>query len=62
MEILSIYTTKKNKKKQHYMYVRTKLFSIILISKYAYSLLRTNLINEGFKITPCENGCEKLEK
>lgn len=62
MEILSIYTNKKNKKLQHYMYVKTNLFSIIQISKYAYSLLRTNLINEGFKVIPCKNKCEKIEK
>jgi len=62
MEILSIYTTKKNKKKQHYMYVRTNLFSIIQISKFAYEQLRLNSINEGFRVIQSKNGCEKLEK
>jgi len=44
------------------MYIDTHLFSIIQISEQVYSRLRLNLISEGYKITPCKNECEKLEK
>lgn len=62
MEILSIYTNKKNKKTQHFMYVRTNLNSIIKISKFVYIKLRLNLINNGFNVIECEDGCETIEK
>ena len=62
MEILSIYTNKKNKNTQFYMRVNTRFFKTIKITKSAYLELRYNLINEGFKVIPCKNECEKIEK
>jgi hypothetical protein len=44
------------------MYVDTRLFSIIQISKSAYGELRFNMVNDGFRVIPCKNGCEKIEK
>ena len=64
MEITSLYTSNNDGKgkRKYFMYVKTNLFSIIELSKDSYKYLRTNAINEGFKVIKCKYRNELLEK
>ncbi len=62
MKITSIYTNSSiSGKKKYFMRIETSLFSIIEISRLAYSLLRMSAVNSGWEIIECVNDNETVK-